>query len=182
QSRFHRRNRHRNVDVVAVARKQRVLADADDHIEIADATSAQPGIAFTRDPNALPVAGSGLDANLQRIGALDAAFAMTDRAGRNIFARPMAARASDIEFHPPAGLLNRPFAVALRTYPRSFDISIAVAVSANIAARDIELHHPAANRRPERHVDLVLEIASRLRSLLGSLTASASSKNAGKNI
>jgi hypothetical protein len=94
----------------------------------------------------------------------------------------MASRASDVELHPPARLLDRPLAMTLRTLPRSFDISIAVAVSANIAPRDIELHHAAANRRPERHIDLVLKIAARCRALLGRLTAPAASENVGEDI
>src|ERR1019366_9572937 len=61
QSRFDRGNRHRDVDVVAVAPEKRVLADADADVEIADPAPAQPGIALARDPNALPVAGSGLN-------------------------------------------------------------------------------------------------------------------------
>src|SRR5208283_1776582 len=72
QRRFHRRHRHRDVDVVTLAVEERMFADADDDVEIADSAPAQPGIAFARDANALPVAGSGLDAYFERIGALDA--------------------------------------------------------------------------------------------------------------
>ena len=51
------------MDVVSLALEQRMSVDADDDVEIADATAAQPGIAFPRDPNALSVPGSGLDSN-----------------------------------------------------------------------------------------------------------------------
>src|SRR6266851_8593469 len=130
-----------------------MLADADDDIEIADPTPAQPGVALPRDPNALPIAGSGLDADLQWSGALDAAFAMADRAGGNVLTRPMASRAGDVELHPAARLFNRPLAMTLRTLPGSFDEAIAVAVPTDIVPGDIQLHHPATDRRPERHVD-----------------------------
>src|SRR5216684_4662216 len=159
-----------------------MLIDADDHVEISDRPASQPGIAFARDPNALPVAGSGLDADLQRSGALDAAFAVADRAGRNIFTRSMAARAGDVEFHPAAGLFNRPLTVTLRTLSRSLDVSVAVAVPADIAPGDIQFHHPATDRRPERHVDLVLKIAARFRALVGRLTTPATCENAGEDI
>ena len=39
---------------------------------------------------------------------------MASRAGRNVLSRPVAARALHVELHPPAGLLDGAFAVALR--------------------------------------------------------------------
>src|SRR5208337_1181434 len=182
QRRLYRRYRHRDVDVVALTPEERMFANADDDVEVADPASAQPGIAFARDANALPIAGSGLDAYFERIGALDAAFAMADRAGRNILARPMTSGAGDIELHAPAGLFNRALAVALRTLPRSFHKTIAVAVSADIAAGDIQLHHAATDRRPERHVDLVLKVAARFRALSRSLAVPAAAENAGEDV
>src|ERR1019366_5907832 len=182
QSRFYRRHWHGDVDVVAFALKQRVLADADDDVEVADPASPQAGIAFARDANALPVAGSALKADLERIGALDPAFAVADGAGRNVLPRPMASGTGDVELHPSARLLDRALAVALRTLPRSFDEAIAVAVSADIAPGNVELHHTATDRRPEGHVDLVLKVATRLRACLGGFTATAATENAGENI
>src|SRR6266852_2268010 len=159
-----------------------MLADPNDDIEIAGPTPAQPGVALPRDPNALPIAGSGLDADLQWSGTLDAAFAMADRAGGNILARRMASRAGNVELHPAARLFDCPLAMTLRAFPRSFDKSIPVAVSADIAPRDIQLHHPATDRRPERHVDLVLKIAARLRPFVDGLAAPAATENAGEDI
>ena len=159
-----------------------MLADANNDVEIADSAAAQPGIAFACDANALPIARSRLDANFERIGALHAAFAMADRTRRNILARPMASRTGDVELHPPARLLDRSLAMTLRTHARSLDEAIAVAVPANIAPGNIQLHHSAADRRPERHVDLILKIAARLRPFLGGLTAPAASKNIGEDI
>src|ERR1019366_1297650 len=182
QSRFYRRHWHGDVDVVAFALKQGVLADADDDVEVADPASPQAGIAFARDANALPVAGSALNADLQRIGALDAAFAVARRAGRNVLARPMASGTGDVELHPAARLLDRPLAMTLKTLPRRLDEAIAAAVPADIAPGDIELHHAAANRRPEGHVDLVLQIAARLRAGLGCLATPAATEDAGENI
>ena len=99
--------------------------DAYDDVKIADPASAQSGIAFTRDAYSLPVARPGLDADLERIGALDAAFAVADRAGRKILARPVASRTLHVELHPPAGLRDLPVAIALRTFARSFQEALA---------------------------------------------------------
>src|SRR6266849_6771269 len=107
---------------------------------------------------------------------------MADRAGRNILARTMTARTGDVELHPATGLFDRSLAMALRTLSRSLDVSIAVAVPADIAPGDIQLHHPAADRGPERHVDLVLKITARFRALVDRLTASAASEKAGEDI
>src|ERR1700692_4757170 len=93
----------------------------------------------------------------------------------------MASRTSHIKLHPPARLFNRSLAMTLRTFPRSLHIPIAVAIPANIAPSNIQLHHPAANRRPERNVDLILKITPRLRPSRHRL-APAASKNAGENI
>src|SRR5208282_156583 len=57
-----------------------------------------------------------------------------------------------------------------------------VAVSTDIAPRDIQLHHAATDRGPERHVDLVLKIAARLRPLFGSLTVPAASEDAREDV
>src|SRR5260370_39756365 len=182
QRRFRHRHRYCDVDVVALAPEQWVLIYADDHVEIADRTAPQPGIAFSRNPNALPVAGSGLDADLHRSRALDAAFTAADPAGRSVLPRPTSSRAGDIRLYPAASLFDRPLAMTLRTLSRSLDLSITVAASANIAPGDIQLHHSAPDRRPERHVDLVLKIAAGFRSLVDRLTAAATGENAGEDI
>ena len=75
------RHRYCDVDVVAFAPKQGMLADADDHIQIAHPAAVQPGIAFPRNADALPVAGARLDADLERFSALDAPFAVAHGAG-----------------------------------------------------------------------------------------------------
>src|ERR1700688_1462397 len=176
------RHRHNNVDVISLTSKQWMLPNADNHIKIADSTAAQPRVPFTRNPNALPIARPRLDANLQRISPLHAALAMAHRTSRYILPRPMASRTSHIKLHPPAGLLYRPLAMALRTLPRSLNIPIAVAIPAHIAPSDIQLHYPAANRRPERNVDLIFKISPRLRTLRHRLASAATSKNAGENV
>ena len=72
--------------------------------------------------------------------------------------------------------------MTLRTLSRSFDKAIAVAVPADIAPGDIQLHHSAADRGPEGHVDLVLKIAARFRALVDCLTASTAREKAGEDI
>src|SRR5882724_11098476 len=107
---------------------------------------------------------------------------MTHRTARNILARPMAARAGDVELHTPARLFDRSLTVTLRTLSRSFNESIAVTVSANIAPCDVEFHHSAANRCPERDVDLIFKIAARLWAFVDRLATAAARKNARENI
>jgi hypothetical protein len=182
KSRLDRRHRHRNIDVIALAPKQRMLANPDNHVKVSCAAAPQSGVALAGDANALPIACSRLDPDLQRIGALDAAFAMANRASRNILPRPMASRTGHIKLHPPASLFDRPLAMTLRTHPWSLNKAIAMTISADIAPGNIQLHHAAADRRPERHIDLILKIAARLRTFAGRLTAPATSENVGKDI
>src|SRR5580704_939083 len=107
---------------------------------------------------------------------------MANRTSRNILPRPMTSRTSDVELHSPASLFDRPLAMTLRTLTRSFDVAVTMAISADIAPRNIQLHHAAADRRPERHVDLVFQVAARLRTLVGRFTAPAAGENVGENI
>src|ERR1700733_4240229 len=182
QSRLHRRNRHDDVNIVALPPKQRMLINPDNHIKVAARPAAYPRIALASNPYALSIARPRLNSNLQRVGPLDRAFTMAHRTSRNIFPCPMAARARDIKLHPPARLLDRPFAMALRTFPWRLHISIPVAVPAHFAARDIQLHHTPANRRPERHINLILEIAAFLRPCVSRVAAPAAGENIRENI
>jgi hypothetical protein len=72
--------------------------------------------------------------------------------------------------------------MTLRTYSRSLDVAVAVTISADIASRDVDLHHPAADRGPERNIDLVLKIGPRLRPLVHGLTARAARKDVGEDV
>ena len=159
-----------------------MLADAYDHVKIAHPAPAQPGIAFARYPNPLPVARARLDANFQRIGPLDATLAVAHRARRKILSRPMAPRTGDVELHPAARLLDRSRSMTRRTLPGSLDEAVAMAVPAHVAPRDIQLHHPAADRRPERHIDLIFQIAARFRPFLRRFASPPASENTGKNV
>src|ERR1700747_3086416 len=152
----------------------------DDYVEIAWRAPLRPGCPLCLNPDALPIAGSGLDTNLERLGALHRTLPVTHRAGRNVLARTMAARAGDVELLASARLLDGSFAFALRTHPRLFDIAIAIAIAACIAASDVQPNYPAADGRPERHVNLVFEIIARLRPFLG--CGAASAKNVGEDI
>src|ERR1700722_549267 len=97
--------------------------DADDDVEIADCAAAQASVAFACNANALPVAGSSFDANLQRIDAFDAAFAVAYRTSRNILTGAMAAGTRDVELHASTGLLDGALAVTLRAFAGSLDKS-----------------------------------------------------------
>src|SRR5215469_13232159 len=91
---------------------------------------------------------------------------MTGRAGGQILPRASTAWALDVELHTSPGLGDLASAVALRTFPRSFEYALSVTLGAYILARDVQAHHAAPDCRPERHVHLVFQIAARLRTLL----------------
>src|SRR4051812_4964333 len=151
-------------------------------VQIAGRTSMRPRIALARNTNTLAIASARLDANFERLGASDHAFPMTDRARRHILAATMAARASHIELHPVGALLDCALTFALRTHARLLNHAIAVAIRAHVLARDIQAHDSAANRRPERNIDLIFEIAARLRTFLRDRAAAPAAEHAGEDV
>src|SRR5579859_3800475 len=94
-----RRDRHSHVNVVGFAPEHRVLAYANDDVEITRAASVGAGIALARDAYALAIARSCLDAHLQRLCPLHRAFTVAHRAGWLDLARPAAAWTGHIELH-----------------------------------------------------------------------------------
>ena len=130
--------------------------------KIASRAAVRPGVAFAGQPNALAIARSRLDAHFQRFGAAHRAFAVADGAGRNILARAVAARTRHVELHASAGLRDLSGAVALRAFSRRFDVTLPVAIRTNVVPGDVQPHHAAADRRPERNIDLIFEIGARL--------------------
>src|SRR5215469_2520850 len=140
------------------------------------------GIALGGQTDPLSIPGAGFDPDLQRLRPLNRSLSVAGRARGNVLSRPVAARALYVELHSPARLLDRPFAVALRTRPRCLNESVSVACRAGLPVRDVELHHSAANRRPKRNIDLVLEIRTRLRSLFRGYPRSSAIENTGENI
>src|SRR5215472_14529860 len=159
-----------------------MIPGANDDVKIAGRAAALASIAFARYANPLAVARTWLDTNFERFGAVDHAFAVAVWANRNILAASPAPRAWHVELHTPAGLLDAAFAVALWADARLLDVAAAMAIRANILARDIQAHDPTANRRPERHVHLIFEIAARLRTGVRSGRASASSEDAREDV
>src|SRR5205807_6479575 len=163
--------------------EDRVVTGADDHVDVACGPAMCTGITLARKANPLPMAGACLNPNLQGLSALHRAFAPASGAGSPVFPGSMAAGAGHIELHAPAGLSDLAGALALRTYSRILDVTVATAGGTNIAARGVQPHDPAADRRPERHIDLVLEIGTRLGSFLSYAGAApAASKHTGENI
>ena len=73
----------------------------------------------------------------------------------------MAARTRHVELHASAGLGDLAAASALRAFAGGLDVSLAVTVAAGVAARDVQAHDAAADRCPERYVDLILVIHKR---------------------
>src|SRR5205814_3137501 len=118
------------------------------------------GISFARQANALAIARAWLDAHLQRLSVVDHAFAAAHAAIRPRFAGTIAARAGDIELHVAGFLRDLASAIAFRASAGSLDVAVAAAVLAGVVARYVQAQHAAANRRPARHVDLVLKVAA----------------------
>src|SRR5581483_8625158 len=171
------------VDVVGLAMKDRMLADTNDHVQIARGAAPSSGVAFSGQANALTIASAGLDAHFQRLGAADSAVAAAGRASRDVLACPIAAWAGHVELHAAAGLRDLAGAVALRTDAWLLKVALAVALRAGVLARDVEAHDAAANGGPERDIDLVLEVRAGFRSLLGgSRAAAVPAKHAAENI
>src|SRR2546428_10810297 len=121
-------------EVITLAMEHGMVTGSDNDVEVSGWAAVQPGIALTRNSNALSIAGACLDSRFKGLGALDCPFAMADRAGGNVLSGPVTARASHVELHPSTRLLDRPLAFALRTYARRLDVAIPVTIAADIAA------------------------------------------------
>src|SRR3989442_3574135 len=143
-------DRDYDVDVITLAMEHGMVTGTDNDVEVSGWAAVQPGIAFTRNSNALSIAGAGLDSHFKRLGALDCPFAMADRAGGNGFSGAVAARASHGELHASTRLLDCPLAFALRTYARRLDVAIPVTIAADIAAGKVHPHHPSPGRGPQK--------------------------------
>src|SRR2546427_5245865 len=158
-----------------------MVTGADNDVEVSGWAAVQPGIAFTRNSNALSIAGAGLDSHFKRLGALDCPFAMADRAGGNVFSGAVAARASHVELHASTRLLDCPLAFALRTYARRLDVAIPVTIAADIAAGKVQPRDASPDRRPEPDGHLVFEICARPGGLLR-CGGAASPANSGEDV
>ena len=134
---------------------------AHDDVEIAGRCAHGSGVAATGQTNALAIARAGLDANLQRLAALDAALAVAGRADGAVLAAAAAARTRHVELHAAALLRDLALAVALRTFARLLDVTLAVTVAANFQARNVELQLGAVDGLPEADVHLVFEVGTR---------------------
>src|SRR2546425_11272762 len=143
-----------------------MVTGTDNDVEVSGWAPVQPGIAFTRNSNALSIAGAGLDSHFKGLGALDCPFAMADRAGGNVLSGPVTARASHVELHASTRLLDCPLAFALRTYARRLDVAISVTIAADIAAGKGQPHEASPYRGPERGGHPGFEICGPLRALL----------------
>src|SRR5947207_5319956 len=135
-----RGHRDSQINIVALAAENRMIAGPDDYVQVSRGTSVGTRISFARDTNALAVASSRLDAHFEWFGALDSAFAVTNVAGGYVTARAVTPRAGDVELHASAGLLDRSLALAFRTDSRRFDIDLTGKDRANIATCEIKAH------------------------------------------
>ena len=145
-------------------RKTGCVFDPDDHIQISGCASVSSGISLTSQPNPLPIARAGLNTHLHRIGPAYRPFAVARRTAGNVLAGSLATRTRHIKLHPPARLRDLAGAIAFRTFPRRFNVALAVTVGAGILPRNVEPHYTAADRGPERHIHLIFEVRTCLRT------------------
>src|SRR6202140_5152130 len=162
QSGFGRAYRDSQIDVVSVAPEDRMLFSSDDRIKIARWAAVDPGIPLARNANPLSVTRASLDAHFERLRFRHRAFTMAGGTRRQILARPVASRTLHVELHPSAGLGDVSRSVALRTFAWRLQETLPVTVRANVLTGNIQAHHAAADRRPERDVYLIFQIAPRL--------------------
>ena len=97
-----------------------MIAGADDGVKVAWRSAVGSSVSLAGNADALAVARAGLDADLERLGVRDRAFAVARGAGGQILSGSVAARALDIELHAAAGLGDLSGTVALRTLARRF--------------------------------------------------------------
>src|SRR3954469_3287249 len=162
--------------------KHRVALGTNDDVQVARGAAVGSGITFAREPDTLAVARAGFDSNFERLGFRDCAFTVAGWAHRKILAGTVAARALFGDLHASACLRNLAGAVALRTFSRSFERTLPMAVRANIAALNIQPHHAAPDRRPKGHVDLIFEVRTGRGTLLGCSGTAPTAEDSGKDV
>ena len=64
--------------------------------------------------------------------------------------------------------------------PGASSVPVPMAIAAGVAARNIQPHHAAADRRPERNIDLIFEIGAGLRAFFGCSGTAASAEDVRK--
>src|SRR5206468_890151 len=116
------------------------------------------GVAFARQPDPLSVASTGLDSNLQWLGALHHPFASTRRASGDILTRAVAAWTLHIELHATTGLGDLALAATLRAHAGGLNEAAPMAIATYITTSDVQPHNSTADRLPKTDVDLVLQV------------------------
>src|SRR5258707_3654494 len=159
-----------------------MLPGSDDDVKVPGWASVLPGIALAWNPDPLPVTGTRLNAHFEGFGPRHRALTVARWTDRYILARPVAPGTLHIELHAAAGLRDLPGSVALRTLARRFQEALPVTIRTDILARNIEAHDPAPDCRPERDVDLVLQVRARLRPGLRRSATAPATEDPGKDI
>src|ERR1700740_1831992 len=102
--------------------------DPDDHINVPRLCAVSARVAFSREPDALPVSSPRLNAHFQRLGLGYCTFAMAGWTGGYVFPGAVTARTLHNELHPPAGLRLLSGSVALRTFSRLLEKPLPVTI------------------------------------------------------
>ena len=182
QRRFHHRHRHGDMHIVTHAMKQLVRPYLDDQVKIARWRTFCARVALARQANPLPIARPRLDAKFQRLTPRHDARAIACLATVLHLACTAAARALDVELHPPAHLRHLPGPVAFRAFDAAAYHRAPFAGRALLLPLDFKLRHTAADRCPEIHLHLVLEICPRLWPARLSPATAAAAEHAAKNV
>src|SRR4051794_28600100 len=96
-------------------------ANLNNEVKVTRGAPIRARIAAPCQPDTLAIARAGLDAKLERLASRDDALATAGRTCILHLACAVAARALDVELHPPARLRHLAGAVTLRTLHRRAD-------------------------------------------------------------
>src|SRR5262249_27874575 len=181
QSGFPCGHRDSYIDVVAIAAENRMLASANNDIQIARRAAVSSGVSLACKTDALPVTSSGFDPHLQWLSAGNYARSLAYRTAFLYFPCSSALWTGHVEFHPARTLSYLPAAITSRTGLRLADHSRATAVGTGFLTRYVQPHDRTANGVPETNVDLIFKITARLRLHFHGCATTAT-KHAGENI
>ena len=166
--------------------KERMVAGADDDVEIAGRPAVESRISLSREANSLPIARARFNADGQRLVADHHAIPLAHIADCARMSGAAAAWARYVELHASTGLGYLSLTAALGAGRRALLVSAAAAGGANVLPADVHPQLGAAYRLPKAYADLVLKICARLwtaaKTRLVAGTASSHSKDVAENI
>ena len=154
---------HGQVNVVAFALEDRMLAHAHDDVQIAGGSAH--ACRHCRGPAGGCAGRRGCPALMRTFSdSLRSTRPSPWQTGQTVRFLPLPPQRGQVtlNFMLPLFCVICPFAVALRTFAGLFDEALAVAIAADLEPRDVELQLGALDRLPEADVHLVFQIGAGL--------------------